>query len=360
MTEPVLSLSELNRATLARQLLLERKRLPVARAVERIAAMQAQYSPSPYIGLWSRLQGFRKDQLTHALEQRRVVKASLFRGTLHLVAASVFPAFASVLINARRSGIPRLPAEKFDRLSERVASIARERALTHQQLAQLVPELEGMTWLTRTLAPLVHVPPSGTWRFHGRPELVHAETWLETALPDPTEGSAVLARRYLAAFGPAARQDLLRFAGVRVRDVEPGLDALEPEILRFRDEGGRELLDLRRAPRPGADAPAPVRLLPRWECAILAYDERERILPSAYREAVIKVNGDVLPTFLVSGFVGGLWRTERAKAKATIVLEPFEPLPRAVRDELVQEADALVRFVEDDADSFSIRVARPS
>jgi hypothetical protein len=174
-------------------------------------------------------------------------------------------------------------------------------------------------------------------------------------LPSREDGAERLVQSYLAAFGPATQEDLLRFAGLRVGDVRPGLERLE--LRTFRDERGRVLFDLPRAPLPDGDTPAAVRFLPKWDSSLLAYaaPERTRILPEKFRATVIRKNGDVLPTFLVDGMVAGMWTVERKRDKATLILEPFAPLPRKVRDELAAEGERLVRWIEDDATSFTVR-----
>jgi hypothetical protein len=343
VTEPVLSQRALNRATLARQLLLERRRLPVARAVERLCALQGQYSPSPYIALWTRLDGFRRDDLTRALERRQVVKATLFRLTLHLFSARDYLGLAGLWLQAQRTQFgPSVPPAAVDELAQLANGAARKGEVTYEELHELARPLLGeRLWRVRALAPLVHVPPSGTWRYHGPVQLAHAERALGRPPADARTGAELLVRRYLGAFGPAARDDLLRFAALRVRDVQPGLDALEPQLRRFRDERGRMLLDLARAPRPDGDTPAPVRFLPKWDALLLSHDDRTRVLPGDYRATVIRKNGDVLPTFLVDGRVAGAWREERGR----VLLEPFAPLPLTVRRELEDEARRLEAFL---------------
>ena len=344
---------ELNRALLARQLLLERVKLPVPRAVERMCALQAQNPPSPYIALWSRLAGFRKQHLTRAFERRSVVRATLMRMTLHVVSAQDYPYFAATWMKAAQERTPGVGAERIEELSRTVYEIARA-PTTHAEVEAAVGgDLAGSRWRVRCLAPLVHLPPAGTWGHRARPQIQLMEEYLGSELPPREDGATRLVERYLAAFGPASQADLLRFAGVRVGDVRPGLDRLE--LRRFRDEGGRVLLDVPRAPLPAADTPAPVRFLPKWEESILAYDERSRILPKHLQSTVIRKNGDALETFLVDGVVAGLWRVERAKRKATLVLEPFAPLPNRVLRELRDEGERLVRFVVDDAESYAVR-----
>jgi winged helix DNA-binding protein len=339
----VLTLRELNRALLERQLLLKRRRLAVPRAVERLCALQAQYSLSPYIGLWSRLSGFCRDQLTQALEERQIVKSTLFRITLHMTSARDYPYFAAAFLPAAREATPRVTAEALARLSRKVNAAA-QKPLTHERLEALAAEEMGGRWRTRTLAPLIHLPPSGTWRFHGRPELLAMEAWLGVSLPSREEGAKHVVRSYLSAFGPATQEDLLRFTGVRLGDLRPGLDALE--LRRFRDERGRLLLDLPRAPLPDGDTAAPIRFLPKWDSSLLAYapPERTRILPEDFRGTVIRKNGDVLPTVLVDGFVAATWNVDR---KRGLELETLRRLTRAERAEIEEEGERLVQFVRD-------------
>jgi hypothetical protein len=343
--ERVLSLRELNRALLTRQLLLERQKLGVRQAVERLCALQAQYSPSPYIALWSRLEGFRKETLTLALEQRRVVKSSLFRITLHITSARDYPYFAAVWLRAAQESTPRVTSETIAELSQLVNAAALKRPITHEELEAMAAEgMGGFRWRTRTLAPLVHLPPAGTWRFHGRPQLRAMQAWLGVDLPTREEGAEHLVKSYLAAFGPATQEDLLRFAGVRVGDVRPGLERLE--LRRFRDERGRLLLDVPRAPLPDGDTPAPVRFLPKWDSAVLGYapPERTRILPEKFRATVIRKNGDVLPTVLVDGFVAATWDVDK---KGQVQITPLRRLAGVERADIDDEGERLLEFVSD-------------
>jgi hypothetical protein len=327
---PPFTTRALNRATLARQLLLDRSRLSVPKAVERLCAIQAQSVPEAYVGLWSRLAGFRPARLTQALEGGRVIRATLFRTTLHYISATNHAAFAA-LTHRRwrdellRKGIP------VDELAARIEQLAGEGPFTYAEGNEVTPELGERPFLVRCITPLVHAPPAGTWG-HTRVRLMTAK------LPpvEPAEAAALLVRRYLGAFGPATRQDLLAFSGLRVADVEPGLEGLR----RFEDDRGRELLDLPRAPRPAPETPAPVRLLPKWDALLLSHADRTRVLPEEYRSAVI-TGGWVHPTFLVDGVVAGLWRHEDGKVKT----EPFAPLPRSARRELEDEARRLASFL---------------
>jgi hypothetical protein len=341
--ERILSLRELNRALLARQLLLERRKLSVQAAVERICAIQAQWPQSPYIALWTRLIGFRKEQLTRALEEKRVVKSQLFRITLHITSARDYPYYAAAWLPAARDTTPGVTTEKLDELSRLVQKAAMKEPVTQAEVEELAAEgMRGFRWRTRTLAPLLHLPPSGTWSHYGRVQLRAMQAHLGVELPAREDGAEHLVKRYLAAFGPATQQDLLRFAGVRVGDIRPGLDRLD--LRRFRDDRGRSLFDLPRAPLPDGDTPAPVRFLPKWDSSLLGYapPERTRILPEKYRPTVIRKNGDVIPTVLVDGFVAAGWNVDR---KGKLEISPLRRLTKAERTEIDAEGERLVEFV---------------
>ncbi|MDX6407073.1 MAG: hypothetical protein QOE13_144 [Gaiellaceae bacterium] len=322
-------------------MLLEPQKLTVPRAIERLCALQAQYAPSPYIALWSRVIGFEKEHLTRALEDRKAVKSSLFRITLHITSARDYPYYAAAWLPAAREMTPRITVEEMAKLSREVEAVARKR-ITHERLEAMAAAEMGGRWRTRTLAPLLHVPPAGTWGFHGRPELLVMKTWLGVDLPSREAGAKRLVKSYLAAFGPATQQDLLRFAGVRVGDLRPGIEQLE--LRTFQDERGRKLIDLPDAPLPDADTAAPIRFLPKWDSSLLAYapPERARILPEGLRRTVIRKNGDVLPTVLVDGFVAATWNVDK---KRGLEIEPLRRLTKAERAATDLEGERLLEFI---------------
>jgi Winged helix DNA-binding domain len=328
-----LSLRELNRATLARQLLLERAKLRVPAALERLCAVQAQDPTAPYVALWSRVHGFQRESLTRAYESRRIVRATLMRVTIHMLSRRDFLALAP-LWKARRH--EQLGSEAAAAEESVLAALA-DGAPTHAELRRAVGNAiyHGAFGSPR---PVVHVPPAGAWRNYSRVRVVDAEAWLGAPLGDAAAGAKLLVRRYLTAFGPASRADLLRFSGLRVKDVAAGLDGLR----RFAGDDGRELLDVPRGPLPPADARAPVRFLGRWDNAHLGYDRRARILPDEFAGRQIGLQGS--QTFLVDGFVAGSWEVERTSKAATLALTPFAPLPRSARREVEEEAAALVRW----------------
>lgn len=343
MSERILTGRELNRALLARQLLLARRKLGVQRAVEALCALQAQWPQSPYLALWTRLEGFRKQQLTRAVERHDVVKATLFRITLHMTSARDYPYYAAAVLPAARESTPRVTAEQLERLSAQVREAAMSGPLTHADVEAIAADELGQRWRTRILTPLVHLPPGGTWSHYGRVHLRAMESVLGVELPTREEGAEHLVRRYLSAFGPATQEDLLRFGGLRVRDVRAGLERVE--LRRFRDERGRVLLDVKSAPLPAGDTPAPVRFLPKWDSSLLAYapPERTRILPERFRSVVIAKNGDVAPTILLDGFVAATWTIKGTR----LSVEPLRRLTRAERDEIDDEGERLVSFVND-------------
>ncbi len=353
MAPKMLTLRELNRATLARQLLLRRHRLTTVRALERVAGVQAQWPPSPYLGLWARVEGFHPTQLVRAVERRHAVKATVMRTTLHITSSADYLAFAGIYRERLIAGIERkldAMGERADLAGdgERLAALAAEQPRSRTKLLAALgrPKLvieDRQPWLVwyalSAHAGLVCAPPSSVWRSHtSGGTFVPARTWLGA---DGATGSAAmthLVRRYLAAFGPASRADVSQWAGLPVSLVDDGLERLV--VRRFTDESGRDLYDLPRAQLPPEDAPAPARLLPRFDNLVLSHDDRRRVLPEEYRAAVIE-GGEVRAVFLVDGFVAGLWSLEGGKVR----VEPFAPLPRAARREVEAEAAALEAFV---------------
>ncbi|MDX6470300.1 MAG: hypothetical protein QOF75_2103 [Gaiellaceae bacterium] len=341
MSERVLTQRELNRATLARQLLLRRKRLTPVAVIEQLAGMQAQWPPAPYVGIWSRTTTFERAKLERALLAGDVVKASTMRNTLHLVTRRDYPVFWTALHD-----IPSWPDEAAIADGVRIAPRIRELALaeplrTQEALAYLEREHglvdvhRNRVWhVARTRSHVMHAPQTALWS--SRPQGLFAA--LDE--PEPLEKLVAIAeivKRYLAAFGPASRADIAAWSGMRVVDFAPALEALEP-LRRFRDERGRELLDLPRAPLPAADVPAPVRLLPKWDNLLLSHADRTRVLPEEYRKLIVGKNGDVAQAFLVDGVVAGEWKADK---RGKVTLEPYAPLPRAARREAEDEAARL-------------------
>jgi winged helix DNA-binding protein len=336
----VLTLRELNRTLLLRQLLLRRERLSATRAIERVAALQAQWVPSPYVALWSRLEGFERDALTRALTRGHALKASLMRGTLHLVSSRDFPLYDAAL---RRdpapwtTGRPKPPPE----LVRATASFARQ-PRSGAELRAFIVERRGpgtdeenhrdLNWL-RHLIPLVPQPESGAWGFVRGVRL----RAYDGVRPRREEALEHLVRRYLAAFGPATRADLAAWSGQVLKTLDTALDRLR--LRRFLDEEGRELLDLPRAPLAEPDVQAPVRLLSRWDELLIGHAHRRRVIPEEHEHRKLMLSGD--PTLLVDGFVAGTWKVDRGR----VIVEPFASLPRTVRREVEDESRRLAAFL---------------
>jgi hypothetical protein len=342
--ERVLTQRELNRAVLARQLLLERARLPLTRALERVAGLQTQYAPSGYVGLWTRLDNFSRDDLTKALERRRVVQATLMRTTIHLVSARDYPPFRAATREARREHWLKARRGKVDprRLeasARRIAKALADGPRHRDELFDLVGS-DTMAWNgAGVFIDLVRVPPSGTWKRRRADVFALAGEWLGPSAVTAQQGVVHLVRRYLAAFGPARAHDIADWAGLPLPTVKDALAGLT--LRRFRDEAGRELVDLPRAPLPDADTPAPVRFLPTWDATLLVHARRTGILPEQYRPRVFSTKTpQSVAAFLVDGAVAGTWRPERGR----IVTQAFARLPRETRREVDEEAERLADF----------------
>lgn len=339
--ERTLTQRELNRALLARQRLLERDHSPIPRALERVAGLQAQYAPSMYIGLWSRLEAFERDDLDRALERKTVVQGTLMRSTIHLVSARDYWPLAIAVRHTRRewwlkshkggpSGGEMADAAK--RLRRRLRGGALRRAEVDELVGEGAVGVAGVgMWLD-----LVRVPPSGTWERRRADLYAAAEDWLGPADSSSDAAREHLVRRYLGGFGPASPNDIADWAGLSLGDVAAVLDRLR--VRRFRDEAGTKLVDLPRASLPDPDTPAPVRFLPVWDATLLVHARRTGILPEEHRAKVFSTKTpQSVQTFLVDGCVAGTWTSE----KGHIRLDPFGPLDKLTRRQLDEEGERL-------------------
>ncbi|RPK72647.1 hypothetical protein EES45_32170 [Streptomyces sp. ADI97-07] len=345
----------LNRSTLARQLLLRREALDVEDAVRRVVALQAQQPASPYIALWNRLSGFDPARLDAAVTAQRTVKATLMRLTLHAVHAEDYPAFREAMepvLRASRLGDARFrssgitPDDAAALVEDLLSYTARPR--TAAEIGGRIEERLGAPVdsaaqrMLRQYVPLWHAETGGPWSFGNRPSYIAAGLRPRPADPDTAAaGLRILVRRYLEGFGPASVADMAQFALVQRTRARAAVHALAGELDQLEGPDGTVLYDIPGAPRPPGDTPAPPRLMAMWDSVLLAYSDRSRVIPPAYRKLVIRVNGDVLPTLLVDGHVAGVWRPADGGIEATA----FHPLPGHVWEGLAAEAAALVTFL---------------
>jgi hypothetical protein len=327
-------------------LLLERSELSLTQAIEQVGGLQTQYAPSGYIGLWTRLRDFRRPALREALEQRRVVQATLMRSTIHMVSAPDFWLFAAGVREGRRAWWSRAHALREDVDMDAVAACIRA-ALSQgpRRRNDLVEALRGegfgdVAWTGVGLwLDMVRVPPSGTWERRRADLYGLAEDWVERAEVAEIDGTEHLIRRYLGAFGPAAAGDIAGWAGLTPASIRPALARLD--LCSFRDGDGRELLDLPGAPFPDPEVPAPVRFLPTWDATLLVHARRSGILPEEYRPRVFNTKTPhSVPTFLIDGAVAGTWSYDAGR----IVTDAFHRLSAAERRELNAEAERLEVF----------------
>jgi hypothetical protein len=342
----------LNRALLERQLLLRRVAMPAADVIERLVGMQAQVPQSPYVGLCSRVEGFRPEELSELIAERKAVRSNLMRATIHLVTARDAPGLSALAAPVRSRAhmgsaygkavaeldIPAVAADARRLLAE----TPRTRAELEAPLAKRWPGVDPVS-LTHAAVfnlALVQVPPRGLWGESGQARWTTVGAWLGEEPPAEAPLDEIVLR-YLGAFGPASPQDLQTWCGrTRMREV---FERLRPQLVTFRDENGKELFDLPDAPRPDPDTAAPVRFLPDYDNLILSHADRARVIADDDRKRLTLANR-LLSAFLVDGFVRGAWRIERAKGTATLIIVPFERLAKAERAQITEEAESLLGF----------------
>lgn len=353
----VLRQRALNRALLARQLLLRRWKLSAAETIERLVGMQAQVPNDPYIGLWTRLAGFRANDLADLITGRRAVRIALLRSTIHLVTdrdcLRLRPVLQPYLERHLYTGTPfgrQIRGLDTTKLVAAARALLEEKPRTMAELAKLLhrrwPDRDAtsLAYATRDLVPLVQVPPRGVWGASGQTRLTTAEAWLGRPLEqDVSPDEMVL--RYLAAFGPSTARDIQAWSGANLREV---VERLRPRLRTFRDEGRRELFDWPDAPLPDPDTPAPPRFLPEYDNALLAHGDRTRIVVNAHRQAIFS-------SLLVDGFVAGTWKITRRGDTATLVVESFKPLKKADHSAVGEEGMRLLTFAASDATDHDVQ-----
>ncbi|HEX5404706.1 MAG TPA: winged helix DNA-binding domain-containing protein [Pseudonocardiaceae bacterium] len=365
-TDDTLTLRQLNRATLARQLLLDRADIPVSAAVERLCGIQAQEARPPFVGLWSRVAGFRTDDLHSLLHKRTAVRATFLRGTLHVLSAKDYATFRPVMqpvlsetskvLGSRAKGleIDKVLPVATALLQEQPRDFNELRALLQAEFPDVNDRALGFT--VRMWLPLVMVPTDDRWAFPSVAAFTLAEDWLSAPLSEDDTPDE-LVRRYLAAFGPATAADVQTWSGLR--GIKQVLARLRPELITVRDEKGRELFDLPDAPRPDGDVPAPPRFLPEFDNLVLSHAERTRVIADEHRGHVVTKNLRVRASVFYDGFACGIWDIERKKNSVTLRVTPFRRLPAAAVGALTDEAAEVLSFIEPDAPGAGVKFEEP-
>ena len=362
MAETTLSLRQLNRTLLHRQLLLKRHLLDPVAAIERLAALQAQIPNPPYIGLWTRLHAFDRGDLTRLLEAREIVRAPWIRSTLHLVSAADHQRLQSVIQPALARGLRAFFGKRAKDLDvERLCSIAKPFLERHEpsigelraHLLKHEPERdpEAMAYAVRSYLPLVQIPPSGTWGAGTRATYTTAERWLGEA--QPLDLSALF-RRYLSAFGPASVMDFQTWSGMT--GLKSQLSDELPNLTRYRSEYGETLYDLPDLPICEADSLASLRFLPEYDNVLISHKDRRRILPETHRKTVFASAGRVLSTVLIDGFVSGIWKAQRTKQEAALRVSLFKRQSSAVLKQIEDEGQRLIRFIDTKARDYRVDI----
>ena len=355
----ILSQRALNRALLARQHLLERRRASAADEIEHLVGMQAQVPSSPYVGLWTRLEGFTPDQLAELVTQRRAVRLGIMRNTIHLVTArdclALRPLFSPVLgrglqaspFGRNLAGMEMQPVIRYATklMEEKPRTLAELGALLHERWPDR--DATSLAYSIRHLVPLVQVPPRGVWGRSAQATWTSAELWLGQPLARRASIDT-LVRRYLAAFGPAAVADMSTWSGLTgLRSV---VERLRPQFRTFQDERGRELFDVPDGPLPDPRTPAPPRFLPEYDNLLIGHHDRTRVIDHAYRHVIF------IGTLLNDGFVQGTWVIKRQRDAATLTIEPLRRLTAADRKAVVAEGERLLDFAADEAAKRDVRI----
>jgi hypothetical protein len=361
----VLGTRALNRALLERQLLLRRWRLPALEAIERLVGMQAQAPNAPYVGLWTRLDGFRHEELARLISDRQAVRIALMRSTIHLVTAAdcltLRPLVQPVLDRSTQGAFGRhFAGLDLAAVASTGRALVEEQPRTFAALGALLGEKwpdrdpSALAQAVRALLPLVQVPPRGIWGSGGQATHTTVEPWLGASLErDPSPADMVL--RYLAAFGPASVQDVQTWSGLtRLGEV---VDPLRHRLRTFRDVNGRELYDLPDAPRPEPETPAPTRLLPEYDNLLLSHADRTRVIADAHRRRFMTINGVTGGCVLVDGFFRGTWKIARQRGSATLMVEPYERLSKQDLAAVTKEGGRLLAFAAADAGAYDVQFA---
>lgn len=367
MIDDVLGQRALNRALLERQFLLRRERRAAVGAIEHLVGQQAQVPMDPYLGLWTRLEGFRSQELAELIERRRAVRAPLMRATIHLVTArdmlALRPVVQPVLERTFSTGSPfgrALGDLDVDGVVAAGRALVEERPYTRAELSATLSErwphhdANALAQAITYLVPLVQVTPRGVWGKSGQARWATAESWLDSPLAtDPAPDEVVM--RYLAAYGPASVMDAQSWSGLtRLREV---VARLRPRLRVFRNEAGRELFDLPDAPRPDPDTPAPPRFLPEYDNVLLGHADRSRMVSDELRTSLSAAGSSkTVRIVLIDGVVAGTWAIERSGDAATLVIDPAVRISTADRVAVAEEGARLLGFSAAEATEHDVRI----
>jgi hypothetical protein len=366
MSDRVLSVRELNRALLERQSLASRTTAPAAGMIERLVGMQAQVPNAPYVGLWSRLEGFDPQELAGLITSRGAVRMSLMRVTLHLVTARdalvLRPAVQTVMDRVLSSGgvwgrqlvgadLEAVAAAGRELLEDEPRTTAALGSALHERWPAF--DAAALAHAVRFTVPIVQLPPRGVWGMGGQAVWTTVRSWLGSETGDDAAPDD-LVLRYLAAFGPASAADVRAWSGLT--GIKEVVERLRPRLRTFRDPRGRALFDVPEGPLPDPDTPTPPRFLPEFDNVLVAHEDRGRVFPDEHRQRIVRDLGSLM--VLIDGTVAATWRVERSKDAAALVVTPFRKIPRAEREPLLDEAQRLLAFVAPAA-RHDVRIAPP-
>ncbi|MEC0371594.1 winged helix DNA-binding domain-containing protein [Paenibacillus chibensis] len=367
VSEPceILTMKALNRALLARQMLLERSALPAPEVIGNLVGLQAQAPHSPYFALWTRIEGFRQEDLTRLIESRQSVRIALMRSTIHLVSAEdairLRPHVEPVLERGLMGNYGKKLAElDLNYIAEAGRTLVETEPLTLKDLGLKLSmqwhgrDPEALAMVIRNKVPLVQIPPRGLWGKSGQAVYTTAEAWLGNEAREPAPMDSIVLR-YLAAFGPATVKDIQTWSGLT--KLKTVVDRLRPVLAVFHDEAGHELFDLPDAPRPSADTPSPPRFLGEFDQMLLSYADRSRVMSEADRTKVFTNNGIIRSVILVDGFVHGLWKLSESKTKTVLDIAPFRQLDARQLEALKEEGSKLLQFAAPERHDTEIRFA---
>jgi hypothetical protein len=334
-------------------MLLTRVNLPVLDAIERLVGIQAQDPNAPYFSLWTRVKGFRPEDLSNLIQDKKVVRLALMRSTIHLVSSqdgmSLRPLVQTVQESVLKNSFGKyLNGLDIQAIAEAGRALVETKPLTFSELGKLLgkqwPNVESaaLAAVVRTLVPLVQLPPRGIWGKSGQAVHTSAEAWIGT-LPFSKLTTEDLILRYLAAFGPATIRDIQVWSGLT--RLNEKVEQLLPQLIIFHDGQGNELFDIPNAPRPDQNIPSPPRFLGGFDNILLSYADRKRIIDEAYRNIVFTKNGIIRPTILIDGFVSGIWKLQKEKGTVRLIIELFKKLPDEEHNVLMEEGTRLLDFI---------------